>query len=87
MTGDEWLKKNMPIVITTDKIELTVIAYDQGKLDAAKALMRPCPFCGNKNLSLVTQDNDNGCVECESCNAEGPLASNFIEAIRLWNGR
>jgi len=59
--------------------------------------LRPCPFCGDSNASLKN-NNEDVVVICETCLAEGPLATIGCrdevsdldldtEAIALWNRR
>lgn len=50
-----------------------------------------CPFCGNKrSIDIVDFGPVSSCyyqVICNKCEAEGPRAYTFAEAIRLWNDR
>jgi Lar family restriction alleviation protein len=50
--------------------------------------MKPCPFCGQKELELmdgfVTSEI---VVQCPNCYAEGPHGSSEAEAIALWDCR
>lgn len=42
----------------------------------------PCPFCGESKF--VYRDLY---VECHNCGAQGPAATDKIEAIEYWNER
>ena len=44
----------------------------------------PCPFCG---ATAHVADTGNMWACCNGCDAEGPVADNEAEAIRLWNIR
>jgi len=48
----------------------------------------PCPFCGSTELfdgRLIPQDAY--AVNCEHCDATGPIAKSKAGAVRLWNMR
>ena len=63
--------------------------------------IKPCPFCGSNDLSVISYGNINsGCfyVICKKCNTEGPkvtIEKNELEhilnihdlAIQKWNQR
>ncbi|ENK7136053.1 Lar family restriction alleviation protein [Enterobacter roggenkampii] len=49
--------------------------------------LKPCPFCGQKNL-LISHQNRNICsVVCFDCGGEGPEELSRKEAITSWNRR
>ena len=45
-----------------------------------------CPFCGGEP-KLINDGTGLWWVQCEDCDAEGPIAHSEEEAIRLWNRR
>lgn len=52
--------------------------------------LKPCPFCGSKNL--VDHGEINTWISCEDCGAEGPLRRDDLwetkaEAAEAWNRR
>lgn len=51
----------------------------------------PCPFCGTADDVILVHAGHGDVsmfnVVCESCDADGPLASTRREAARLWNQR
>lgn len=52
--------------------------------------LKPCPFCGSKNVKV--HGYDKFWVECEECNCEGPSPSTGVfydeeSAIAAWNRR
>lgn len=55
------------------------------------AELKPCPFCGSKDLSDYTDEDHDGMpgfVRCESCGADGPcLAPTAAKAVEAWNTR
>ena len=44
--------------------------------------LKPCPFCGGKNLELLTWN-----VRCTDCHTWGPADFSDEQAIKLWNKR
>ena len=49
---------------------------------AALANAKPCHFCREPFVWF------NGhAVECDPCQAEGPFATDIVEAVKLWNRR
>jgi transcription elongation factor Elf1 len=49
------------------------------------AKLKRCPFCNTHNLS-VHLNSTAWWIECLDCNACGPLSSNAVYAVQLWNG-
>jgi Lar family restriction alleviation protein len=52
--------------------------------------MEKCPFCRSRDLAvsrLGTQDRPFFAVECEDCEATGPLAISYEGAVEKWNAR
>lgn len=58
--------------------------------------LKPCPFCGNKDLRVFTIFADNGVIVgkaiiCEPvdtpCGAHGPIVNGKTLAVKLWNTR
>lgn len=47
--------------------------------------LKPCPFCGSSNVTLDPHDQDS-CVRCLSCEAEGPPGAP-AECEGRWNNR
>lgn len=50
--------------------------------------MKPCPFCGRSKTKIQevsTERGDGFVVECENCNANGPLMSDEQTAITAWD--
>lgn len=46
--------------------------------------LRPCPWCGERNLHILPINLQ---VECIDCGAEGPEAKSQNAAIAAWNAR
>ena len=47
---------------------------------------KPCPFCGSLNLNF--EDNEVFFwVVCDNCLAEGGIAKNREDAVKVWNTR
>jgi Zn ribbon nucleic-acid-binding protein len=49
--------------------------------------MKPCPKCGNDDLSIYTYDNGWRHVECDECFYLGPGEGNKSEAVKQHNAR
>ena len=52
--------------------------------------LKPCPFCGNKNVRLrgdVTCGFETMNVFCDNCHATGPWCDSERGAIKCWNYR
>jgi Lar family restriction alleviation protein len=57
--------------------------------------LKPCPFCGCTSLWLHIDNWNCAVVECDNCDAVGPIArpsslpddEKLAEAARLWNQR
>ena len=50
------------------------------------AELKPCPFCGGTNLTMVSCEGEYyaGCFTCHTC---GPGGTSREEAIEAWNRR
>jgi Lar family restriction alleviation protein len=53
--------------------------------------MKPCPFCGDVNVSpvRVSMDAEEGLyhMQCGFCSSRGPWARTEQDSIRMWNNR
>ena len=49
--------------------------------------LKPCPFCGGKELSVISVLGEDYYVECSSCTTCGPSGETYEEAIEAWNRR
>lgn len=51
--------------------------------------LKPCPFCGNKEVRLVDNISELGYawVSCPKCYTEGPTKDANKEAMEAWNSR
>lgn len=54
--------------------------------------IRPCPFCGCRDLEIVNYGYKDGrkvCfrVQCMMCRAQGPVGKSVRLAARLWSTR
>jgi Zn ribbon nucleic-acid-binding protein len=49
--------------------------------------MKPCPKCGNTDLSIYTYDNGWRHVECDECFYLGPGCGNKADAVKEHNER
>jgi Lar family restriction alleviation protein len=53
----------------------------------SKIKLKPCPFCGNKDVKqwgdFMTPDR----IACEKCRSRGPMAENRNQAADFWNRR
>lgn len=49
--------------------------------------LKPCPFCGNKDVSVA--DTGSAWVRClvPDCGCEGPVCESEIDAVHAWNCR
>lgn len=68
----------------TIKTEL-LTAFEQLK---AELQPKPCPFCGEKSDTLITNRNNTQIeywIDCNSCSASGLIKSTRHEAIEAWN--
>lgn len=48
--------------------------------------LKPCPFCGSTNLTIIGScwgDNKES-VSCSDCESSGPMSENVVDA---WNTR
>lgn len=58
----------------------------------AREGMKPCPFCGSKNIStgtaLIAIGPFNNVIECDDCRMYfKPPAESWDDCIKLWNHR
>lgn len=49
--------------------------------------LRPCPFCGSKDLKLRTYGGEFHSVICQSCGSSGSLYKDATQAVNAWNRR
>ena len=53
--------------------------------------LRACPFCGSKEHIHIDKYNNDGYwwtyVECEECQANGPVRKQKRDAVIAWNER
>lgn len=49
--------------------------------------LKPCPFCGSKDVVLVEIPEDTHCVECWDCSAKVESYNGMDDAIAGWNSR
>ncbi|MDO4953350.1 MAG: Lar family restriction alleviation protein [Synergistaceae bacterium] len=49
--------------------------------------LKPCPFCGSKDLRAVKFTNNHASVVCDKCFTYGPESKNEAAAIKTWNRR
>lgn len=53
--------------------------------------LKPCPFCGSTNVSLVRFDNgrtfDGFVAQCEYCGVATEVNKNAVDAVNTWNKR
>lgn len=47
--------------------------------------MKPCPKCGNDDLSIYTYDNGWRHVECDECTYLGPGSGSKSDAVKQHN--
>ncbi len=52
---------------------------------ATNQKIKPCPYCGNDDMSMFRYDPGNWHVECEDCNYLGPASGSQRWAIKLHN--
>jgi Lar family restriction alleviation protein len=51
---------------------------------------KSCPFCGSRETTIETLGTSARpfyAVECEDCEATGPLAISYEGAVEKWNAR
>lgn len=63
---------------------------NRGTVTKAEGL-KPCPFCGGTDLSLVEMSScgcvpDTDAVKCNTCDAQGPIWNGTDEKV-LWDTR
>lgn len=50
--------------------------------------LKPCPFCGSKNIILISSHNKTwNYATCDDCNSDGPMADTPEDAKKKWNNR
>lgn len=55
--------------------------------------LKPCPYCGNVNVAIVTRIVGNRfphyeyAVACKNCGASGPNDLSESGAVKMWNLR
>lgn len=48
--------------------------------------LKPCPFCGSSNLSVVIDyKNDENYVTCKDCEASGPHYPGWDVGAEMWS--
>jgi len=51
-----------------------------------KTIILPCPFCGSNKTELhETENEDANFVQCNDCNASGPIMKSKKLAVKSWN--
>lgn len=51
------------------------------------AELKPCPFCGGTNLTIINVYGEEYYVDCSTCTTCGPGGETEEEAIKAWNRR
>ena len=52
--------------------------------------IKPCPFCATHDMTVDTIGNENRpfyAVSCNLCEATGPIAESYDDAVEAWNTR
>ena len=49
--------------------------------------LKPCPFCGDTNIEVESEDGRYWYAFCDRCLCEGPNVLSKKAAIEQWNGR
>lgn len=49
--------------------------------------MKPCPFCGGKELDVFSTAYSEWYVVCNNCGTEGPVGHTEEKGIELWDKR
>lgn len=47
--------------------------------------LRPCPFCGAKNVEMYERNMSTWWVHCYKCGTEGPIGRYLGDAAEMWN--
>ena len=51
------------------------------------AELKPCPFCGGTQLTIISVYGEDCYVNCDACTTCGPSGETREEAIEAWNRR
>ena len=51
------------------------------------AELKPCPFCGDTQLTIINVYGEDYYVHCDTCTTCGPSGETEQEAIEAWNRR
>jgi Lar family restriction alleviation protein len=49
--------------------------------------LKPCPFCGERDLIPTSNGFENFYIFCNQCGAEGPSGTTEKTAADVWNER
>ena len=49
--------------------------------------LRPCPFCGADDETMLHTEQGDWMIDCDGCFAHGPLCETEDAAIAAWNTR
>lgn len=52
--------------------------------------LKPCPFCGGSDLTILPNEQDHSHVHCNDCMAKGPVVDQVADWTRphtAWNRR
>lgn len=49
--------------------------------------LKPCPFCGDTNIEIASENGDFWYAFCNRCLCEGPNVLSIKDAIYEWNDR
>lgn len=49
--------------------------------------MRPCPFCGGRELRIARPGPASAAVWCRTCGTYGPARQTADDALTAWNYR
>ncbi len=49
--------------------------------------LKPCPFCGQEDLTVEVTKNNECWIECPNCGVETPLYESTKQAVAAWNRR
>ena len=58
------------------------------KPDDKRSELKPCPFCGSKQVEYEKAEDFGGTyVECYNCGVTSPVVANKEKAAAVWNRR